>query len=325
MDRPFPFIVARGRSGTTLLRAILDAHPDLAIPGESHFAVSFGTRRREFERADGFAVEAFLWDLLRHWGFRRWELPEEDVRAAFAERPPSTVAEGVRLAFAIYARSRGKLRYGDKTPGFVLHVSLLAELFPEARFVHLIRDGRDVALSYLDTDFGVATLTDAAIYWDRFVRAGRTAGNALQPGRYLEVRYEDLVADVDSTMRRVCDHIDLPFDPQMLRYFERPSGLDGLSHAEHHQNVSLPPTSGLRDWRTQMNSADVALFEALAGDLLTDLGYERATERPGVRATALAARARAGLAVRRVARRGRKSLDGPAWMGTSRRRSASST
>jgi sulfotransferase family protein len=325
MDRPFPFVVARGRSGTTLLRAILDAHPDLAIPGESHFAVSFGERRREFERPGGFATEPFLRDLLRHWGFRRWELPEQDVRAAFDETPPSNVADGIRLAFALYARSRGKPRYGDKTPGFVLHIGMLAELFPEARFVHLIRDGRDVALSYLDTDFGVATLTDAAIYWERFVRAGRAAGNALGPGRYLEVRYEDLVADVERTTVRVCEHIDLPFDPAMLRYFERSASLDGLSHAEHHQNISLPPTSGLRDWRTQMAPADVALFEALAGDLLTELGYERATERAGVRAAALAARARAGLAVRRVARRGRKSLDGPAWMGTSRRRSASRT
>lgn len=325
MEPPFPFIVARGRSGTTLLRAILDAHPDLAIPGESHFAVSFAQRRDKFESNGTFDVDAFVRDLLRHWGFRRWELPEDQVRAAFAETPPADVTAAIRLAFAVYATSRGKPRYGDKTPGFVLHVQLLADLFPESRFVHLIRDGRDVALSYLDTDFGVTTLTDAAIYWDRFVRKGRDAGRALAPGRYLEVRYEDLVADVEGTTRRVCEHIELPFDASMLRYFERATELDGLSHAEHHRNILLPPTSGLRDWRNQMAQADVALFEALAGDLLTDLGYERATERPGFRASATAVGARAGLVLRRAARRGRKSLDGPAWMGTSRRGSTTRT
>ncbi|HEV8565161.1 MAG TPA: sulfotransferase [Actinomycetota bacterium] len=325
MDRPFPFIVARGRSGTTLLRAILDAHPDLAIPGESHFAVSFAMRRHRFERGGAFDVDTFVRDLLQHWGFRRWEIPQDQVRAAFAETPPADVAAAIRLAFAVYAHSRGKPRYGDKTPGFVLHVGLLAELFPESRFVHLIRDGRDVALSYLDTDFGVNTLTDAAIYWDRFVRKGRDAGRALAPGRYLEVRYEDLVADVEQTTRRVCEHIELPFDPSMLTYFERANDLDALSHAEHHRNILLPPTSGLRDWRSQMAAADVAVFEALAGNLLTDLGYERATERPGLRASATAAGARAGLVLRRAARRGRKSLDGPAWMGASGRRSTSRT
>jgi hypothetical protein len=322
---PFPFIVARGRSGTTLLRAILDAHPDLAIPGESHFPVSFAMRRSTFERGGAFDADAFVRDLLRHWGFRRWEIPEDDVSEAFAEMPPADVGAAIRLAFALYARSRGKPRYGDKTPAFVLHVQLLADVLPESRFVHLIRDGRDVALSYLDTDFGVATLTDAAIYWDRFVRKGREAGRALAPGRYLEIRYEDLVADIEGTMRRVCEHIDLPFDPSILRYFERATELDGLSHAEHHRNIRRPPTSGLRDWRNQMAPADVALFEALAGDLLTDLGYERATERPGLRASAAAVGARAGLVLRRAARRGRKSLDGPAWMGTSRRDSATRT
>ena len=324
MDRPFPFIVARGRSGTTLLRAILDSHPDLAIPGESHFAVSLAMRRSEFERGGAFDVETFVRVLLRHWGFRRWEIPEDQVRAAFAETPPADVAAALRLAFAVYASSRGKPRYGDKTPGFVLHVKLLAELFPESRFVHLIRDGRNVALSYLDTDFGVATLTDAAIFWDRFVREGREAGRALAPGRYLEVRYEDLIADLERTIRRVCQHIDLPFDPSMLRYFERAGDLDGLSHEEHHRNILLPPTR-LRDWRDQMTPADVALFEALAGDLLTDLGYERAAERPGLRASATAAGARAGLVLRRAARRGRRSFDGPAWMGTSRRGPTSRT
>ena len=323
MDAPFPFIVARGRSGTTLLRAILDTHPALAIPGESHFAVSFAIRRGRYERRDRFDVEVFVRDLIRHWGFRRWEIPEERVRAAFTAAPPEDLAEAVRLAFRLYAVSRGKQRYGDKTPGFILHIDLLADLFPEARFVHLIRDGRDVALSYLDTDFGVNTLTDAAIYWDRFVRAGRAAGRKLGPARYMEVRYEDLVGDVEGTVRSVCEHIELPFDPAMLSYHERVEGLDALSHSEHHRNISLPPTRGLRDWRNQMVPREVALFEALAGDLISELGYERATDRPGIRLSATAVAARGALVVRRAARRGRRSVDGPAWMGTSRRRSVS--
>jgi hypothetical protein len=198
---------------------------------------------------------------------------------------------------------------------------LLAELLPEARFLHLIRDGRDVALSYLAADFGVESLTDAAIYWDRFVRQGRTAGQAIGPNRYMELSYEDLVSDAESTIRRVCEFIELTFDPEMLTYFQRVEGLHaGLYHAQQHTNLFKPPTSGLRDWRRDMSPGDVALFEALAGDLLSDLGYERANPRPSLGTRSRAARARVALLARRASRGIRKGRDRDAWLGPKSRR-----
>jgi hypothetical protein len=290
----FPFVVARGRSGTTLVRAILDAHPALAIPGESHFPIWFAMRARRYGTGDRFDRDRFVADLEGHWAFRRWDVPPPAVREAYEASRPDTLPDALRLAYATYARHHGKERYGDKTPSFVIHIDRLARLFPEARFVHVIRDGRDVALSYLDTDFGSTSVVEAAIDWDRYVRRGRASGARLGPGRYHELRYEQLVADPERVARDLCGFLGLTFDPEMLRYFERAETLHrSLSHREHHRNLYLPPTSGLRDWRRQMAPHDVEVFEAIAGPLLNELGYERGTPRLSLSARGRAARARA--------------------------------
>ena len=108
--RSFPFVVARGRSGTTLLRAMLDAHPDMAVPDESHFVVQVARHRDRYELDGRFDLERFTRDLLDHWAFRRWGLPAEEVLARFDERPPTDVPSAVRATFAAYARHHGKSR-----------------------------------------------------------------------------------------------------------------------------------------------------------------------------------------------------------------------
>jgi Sulfotransferase family len=311
---PFPFIVGYGRSGTTLLRAMLDAHREVAIPDESHFVVPMLSLRRRYERTDGFDVDRFTADLMAHFGFRGWGLPPEEAMAAFRAEPPRSVPEGLRAAYRLYAMHHGKPRYGDKTPIHVLHVPLLARGFPEARFVHLIRDGRDVACSYKDQSFGPRNVVEAAIRWKRAVRRGRAAGLRLGPGRYLELRYEALVSDAEASLREVCGVADLAFDPKMLRYFEDHRV---ASERPHYRNVARPPTPGLRDWRREMAPADVAAFEAIAGGLLEEFGYRRGAPHlsPGDRARAAARWT--GVQARRAAARLGKSARGKARLSTS--------
>ena len=214
---PFPFIVARGRSGTTLLRAMFDSHPDMAVPPESHFLVTMGLRRRRHERGRGLEADRFVRDLMKEYGFRRWALDPETVRVRLIETQAATYAQAMREVFTLYAERHGKTRYAEKTPMNVMHIPFLARAFPEARFIHMIRDGRDVALSYLDTDFGVDSLGESAIYWRRFVRKGRRDGRRLG-GRYREIRYEDLLSDPEAVLRSLCTFVELPYDPVMLTY-----------------------------------------------------------------------------------------------------------
>jgi hypothetical protein len=188
-----------------------------------------------------------------------------------------STGEALGTVYAVYAEGRGKPRWGDKTPMYMQNLRLLERLFPDARFVHLIRDGRDAALSFLSMPHGIVTETwmhprtpaDFACQWRTEVAAARRLGRRVS-GRYLEVRYEELVADVEAVLRRICAFAGLEYEPAMADY---PGKVD-VSAKPHQQRLMQPPTENVRDWREQMPAGDVEAFERIAGDLLLQLGYE---------------------------------------------------
>lgn len=301
---PFPFLVGCGRSGTTLLRAMCDAHPDLAVPPESHFVVPLA----RYGRADGpLDVGSFVDHLYAQERFRLWELDRAAVAAEFDRSPPRSYADAVRAVFSLWAAGQGKQRYADKTPGYVLHIPLLARLFPEAVFVHLVRDGRDVASSFCDLGWA-ETVEQAALHWQLRVRRGQRAGHALPAHRYYELRYEDLVGDPEGSLRRLCEVIGLRFAPEMLEHHRHAAEVvRTTSHPGYHRHLVRPPTEGLRDWRRDLSAAEVARFELAAGNLLRQLGYELSGRRPSARARIEVAAAQARWQMHRSAVRVRRS------------------
>lgn len=303
---PFLFIVGRGRSGTTLLRAMFDSHPAMVIPPESHFIVHLGRKRLRYERPAGFDISRFLGDV-RRTNFQRWGLPVEAARAALLSARPSTFPEAVRVLFAANAARQGKWRYGEKTPNNVRNITYLANLFPEASFVHIVRDGRDVTLSYLRVDFGVDSVAESAMYWKLAVEKGRRAGARLGPGRYREIRYEDLVRTPEPVLQGLCSFLDLPFDPRMLRYHERAHSVMKGTNVAAHDNIGRPPMK-LRDWRQEMRAEDVRLFESLAGRTLEAFGYERAVRQIPFRTQLRAPLIRTAFHARRARSRVKKAI-----------------
>ena len=271
----FPFVVGCGRSGTTLLRAMLDSHPALVIPFESRFIPALLEREQEFA-GDGTLDPDRLVDALREdEHFRSWDLSETDVREHLRDVRPVDVAGAVRAMFELCAARAGKPRYGDKSPPYVMRLPLLARAFPEGRFVHLVRDGRDVALAFMDADFGPESAARLALHWRLRVERGREAGTELGPQRYLEVRYEDLVAHPEPALRAICAFIELAYDDAMLGYQQRVGEIVQFDPEPwNHDNLAKPPTVGLRDWRSQMSKRDLARFELLAGPALERFGYE---------------------------------------------------
>jgi hypothetical protein len=281
---PFPFIVACGRSGTTMLRVMFEQHPDIAIPPESYFPVSFW-RRRDRYAAPGGGIDLAVMadDLLRHDRFLAWRVDPSLVRLTLTGVAPD-YPEAIRRVYALYASSHGKVRYGDKTPPFLMHMRMLAEEFPEARFIHLVRDGRDVVLSLRDQPFAPSSFTGAAEYWSGRVRRARRAGERLGRERYLEVRYEDLVADPERELSTICEFVELDFTPAMLAYGD--TSRIPLTDKMRASGVVRPPGESRRDWRTQMTPRQLAVVEAVAGEQLEEFGYERSVPRPSQRAKA---------------------------------------
>jgi hypothetical protein len=269
------------RSGTTLLRVILDRSPGLAIPDESFFVPLLA--RRHGRTID---AERFLDDVSRIPTIRDWGLTPADI----SSRVRSGMATGAAIAaiFEAYAAAAGKPRWGDKTPMYMRHLELLEELFPEAQYVHLIRDGRDAALSFLQMPEGTFTRTWAhpatpaqfACLWRKEVGGARALGRRVGTARYLEVRYEELVADAELVISGICAFAAVPFESAMLDY----TGSVDVSAKPHQQRLLSPPTTGVRSWREDMSAADVAAFDAVAGDLLGQLGYETSRDSSGSRA-----------------------------------------
>lgn len=265
------FIVGCPRSGTTLLRNLLRSHPRITFPSESHFIPSF-YRGYGNPGSDGEAVELarriLRVEWIRQWGIRI--TPEE-----FAGDRSFRAVVG-RL-FECWARADGKPRWGDKTPHYVQEIATLAELFPEARVIHMLRDGRDVELSWLKAGFEPRNLYTAALLWKRYVTAGRTAGARLPAASYRELRYEALVNQPERVMREVCDFLGEPFSetvlqPTPIRQVLRPAFLGrGNRDVPSSPELLRPSVAG---WKSSFSREDRILFESVAGDLLSTLGYE---------------------------------------------------
>lgn len=286
MTHPAPFVVGVGRSGTTLLRMMLDAHPDLAIGPETHFVPEVIRASRGWRGSPERALGAIV-------GSRRWgdfDLDAGELGARLRALDPFGPAEVLRAFYGLYAESQGKPRWGDKTPVYVTKMKAIAAVLPEARFVHLIRDGRDVALSRARRAMrGAARPENAARKWrDRIHEARRQAERI---PHYLEVRYEDLVTETEPTLRGIAEFLELPWDGAMLDYHERaPERLrevardlppaDGKQHrpaeermAAHALTAEPPSRERVYAWREGMSEADRAAFESEAGELLEELGY----------------------------------------------------
>ena len=258
------------RSGTTLLRVMLDRNAELAVPDESYFVPQLAHRHRRV-----VDVDAFVDDLRRLPTLVEWKLSPDEVARRL--RPGMTTGAAIAAVFETYAIGHGKARWGDKTPLYMQYLPLLERLFPDARFVHLVRDGRDAALSFLSVPAGIMTEgwgypRDAAGFacqWASEVRDARALGTRVG-ARFLELHYEQLVVDPAIELRRVCAFAELPYDEAMLGYV----GQTDSATKRHQQRLNEPPRAGVRDWRTEMSASDRAAFEEVAGALLADLGYE---------------------------------------------------
>jgi hypothetical protein len=268
---PF-FIVACDRSGTTMLRLILDRSTDVAIPTESMILVDFARRAgdpldtdAEFDR-----LARAVW---RHPKVREWGLPgDPPVRAGRAGAAAFRAA--LAAPFEAYAALHGKPRWADKTPYYVGELDLVKAVFPDARIVNLVRDGRDVALSLLRVPFGPSNVWAAARQWRAAVDAG-DAAEARYGRDVLTIRYEDLVSDPEPVVRRVCTFCEIAYRPEMLAIEDAAAGK--LAAGQEGWFAELFAGIGTRSvgkWRTGMTPGQQAVFAAEAGEALRRHGYD---------------------------------------------------
>ncbi len=266
-----------------MLKRMVSAHPQVAITRETHWIPKIFEKRRGVDDA-GKVTPQIVEKLFEHHRFDQMKFRAEKLQQLVDDNPGMRYADLVSRIFDNYGQRKNKTLVGDKTPTYVRKLPTLLQLWPEARFVHLIRDGRDVCLSMRKwrmatkaagrfSTFQTDPVVTTALWWKALVGLGREDGMQIGQKQYLEISYESLVAQPGSECRRLSHFLDLPYYQSMERYYEgRTQTEEGLS-----TNAAwLPPTPGRRNWRDQMEAADVARFEAAAGDLLEQLGYELA-------------------------------------------------
>jgi hypothetical protein len=277
--RPPFFIVGSDRSGTTMLRLMLDRAQDgPAIPPETMFITDFRGVLREGGLEDHDRAREFTRRVWAHPRVQMWGIEGEPAMPPEGLSHREAFRWAVEQPFVAYMHRDGKAWWADKTPPNIDHVDLLAEVFEGARFVELVRDGRDVALSMMTMPWGDNNVWTCGVRWAHCIREGERQ-RAKRPDDVLLVRYEDLVTEPREQLQRVSSFLGMAYDDDMLAVEK--TDTSKLQHQDWFSNLWKGiNTSAMDKWRTRMDEHDQRLFLAAAGDELHLLGYDDGGLRP---------------------------------------------
>jgi hypothetical protein len=258
------FVVGMNGSGTTMLLDSLGRHPELyAFPRETRLIPHLFATQKGFGdlRSDDNFFK--LWNTVLGLGVFEYVNDHQplEIPADWRSYPRSLagVLDGV---FGLFAAREGKQRWCEKTPQYIQHMPLLLELFPEARFVHVIRDGRDCAASFNRRWLRTPELT--MYRWKKVVAEGHMQGKLLGEDKYMEVRYEDLTANPEVWLRRICEFIGVPFDAAITESSQPYLNSDRVA-------AGLVPNSG--KWKTYFDPEKLRVLEQIGGSALASFGY----------------------------------------------------
>lgn len=275
------FIVGAPRSGTTLLQYMLRSHPALSLPtGESHFFIPLYRNAAQFgdlSQADNVrrvlrAMEAQSAEFL-HTDFHGLKFNVESLAREFVAEERRTMRDIITGLFEKNAAGEGKPRWGDKTPYYVLHLPKLLEWWPDAQIIHIVRDGRDVALSMFARrhDFRAYNTYLAAKQWEQYVETGHTLGQAVPKAQYLELRYEDMISNQTAALQAICAYLGEAYSDDLLDY--KKSGEAGKTPL-----LQKPIQKSNQDkWKLGMSPWQIRVFESAAGATLEKFGYPLTT------------------------------------------------
>ena len=275
---PF-FVVGFPRSGTKMLRELLNNSPEVWISDvESNFIPRFTRemgRYGDLEIYDRFErLAAALEGTRAFWAWQRRGVRIDRRRWYEACRRYDWPGVLEALFHCVYEHEMAgspvpwdAVLWGDKTPLYVIAMPLLAELFPQSRFIHIVRDPRDCALSSMRA-WGNSPLRTGQ-EWADCVRTARRDGPALGAERYVELRYEDLVSDVVGVLGRLFDFLGIDTPPDVGAFGRVP---ENVGDARGERRVVA---DNYGKWRNRMDESLRRRLEGVCGEVMAAAGYER--------------------------------------------------
>ncbi len=293
MNEPI-FILGASRSGTTMLRLMLNAHPNIAVPGEQSYFVSLPVQADSWEAPDlsPTAYEQFVTDYLER---KSTTLPGLDIPSVRASILQSSLPQNLRRPYEItlyaWARSQGKSRWGEKTPTNFFFVDVIDDMFPEARYIHLVRDPRAVVHSMNRfIRCGDDTVINATNWCEYIERGADLLEQTVPKERRLTLFYENVTAAPKEAAQRLCDFVEEPFDPDMLSFYETAD--DYMHPASDTLGGDKTLTRPVSDhasqpkWVKGMSKDQIALVESTCKKDMERYGYEPTGVQPSAQAKA---------------------------------------
>jgi len=271
MAGPPVFIVGVQRSGTTLLRLILNSHSTIAIPEEARFLTPLLSKRVAARPIRGGGLNRLINYLRENDQFRLWNYDRSAFFSHLESCDEISLKELIEAMYNSYADSEGKSRWADKSL-FFDSVGLLSSLFPEAQFIHVVRDGRGVFSSWRTMDPSKNHPTSMALDWTyKLYRIERALAN-VPPEKAKVVRYEDLISRPEETVRDICEFIGAEFEPAMMGFHETSSRYIG----DHHSELIFKPIddSNMAKWKRKLTRKEVDAFTIFGSRGLRKYGYE---------------------------------------------------
>lgn len=264
------FIVGCDRSGTTMLGAMLGNHSECLTVPEAQFLMDVYTY--EMNSLDQFNYEATLDKIQISWRFRLWEINVS--KDGLSLQAKMSYPGLLRWLVEQYGQKMNKLGFSfwvDHTPTNNRSILTLLQIFPKAKFIHLIRDGRAVAASMMQLDWSLAEPTKIAHFWLERLSYGLAAEICLGPQCVQRVRYEDLVLNPDDSMHKLCEFLGIDFQPSMIN----PSGFNPPQYtSKQHSFIGKDlDAQRVNAWEKMLTPRQVELFEIITGDMLLYLGY----------------------------------------------------
>jgi hypothetical protein len=270
----FFFIIGRARSGTTMLRSMFDAHPNVIIPFESPYIFLL---RRKYSKIKIWSKEKLLefYDDLFNttWKFQAWDINKEklkeDLLKCEGENDYFTICKTVHFNYISVFKKENIKVIGDKSPKYALKIDTLVKLFPEARFIHIIRDYRDQLHSSLKVDFLDSIVPEILYQWkysaellNRFKKSN--------PDKIFSIRYEDLVKDPAKGFSQMCNFLNIPYFESSLDFYKKENEIKNQINLEIFNRVQTSLFNPIDDsridrWKGNLNDKQLRMADLIAG------------------------------------------------------------